>query len=233
MLCNAPILELPGRPSSLTVSDINARSVWIQFIPGFDGHSFIKRWIVEAKVGSSSIFTTVFNVTKPKATSLLVEGLRPYTKYQLRLIAENVRGRGGPSDPTRVFQTLQTFPESAPEKIYAEPISSDQISLSWTHIAYSNWNGDPVGYLILFKEIIDEDSAKSLQETWVNFCCKNFFNKTIFLKKEHIVSNFKTNEIALSHLSPYKSYQLKICAKNAFGNSNFSDVVTATTYESG
>lgn len=105
--------ELPGRPSSVVVSDIGARSAVLQFIPGFDGHSYIKNWIVEAKIGSSSVFSTLFtmrflyilvagsnihfNYSAPKARSFTVERLRPNTKYQLRLIAENIRGRGTPS----------------------------------------------------------------------------------------------------------------------------------------
>lgn len=40
----------------------------------------------------------------PKARSITVEGLRPYTQYQLRLIAENVKGRGAPSEPSQAFE---------------------------------------------------------------------------------------------------------------------------------
>lgn len=54
--------ELPSRPTAVVVSDVGARSAVVQFIPGFDGHSYIKNWIVEAKVGSSSVFTTLFTI---------------------------------------------------------------------------------------------------------------------------------------------------------------------------
>lgn len=138
---------------SLSVADIGPRSVALHFTPGFDGHSYIRRWIVEARVGANSIFSTIFNVSEPKARSLIVNTLRPYTKYQLRLIAENIRGRSAPSDPTRQFFTSQTFPERAPERVFAEPISANQIEVAWTPLLPSHWNGEPIGYLILIRPI--------------------------------------------------------------------------------
>lgn len=54
--------ELPGAPSSLAVSNVQARSVSLQFVPGFDGKTIIRKWIVEAQVGTSTTWTLVFNV---------------------------------------------------------------------------------------------------------------------------------------------------------------------------
>uniref|UniRef100_A0AC34QH49 Thymidine kinase, cytosolic n=1 Tax=Panagrolaimus sp. JU765 TaxID=591449 RepID=A0AC34QH49_9BILA len=213
--------ELPTKPTSLAVSDVGARSVVLQFVPGFDGHSFIKRWHVEACIGSSSIFTQIFNISAPKARSFVVEGLRPFTKYKLRLIAENVRGRGGPSDPTRTFQTRQTDPENPPEKVFAEPISDNQISLVWTPLMPSHWNGDPSGYLIHYRAVGDKSKLlteieKETDEEW----------------KEVRASNPKASDLTLTGLRPFTSYQIKIYAENTFGKSTPSEVVFATTYES-
>uniref|UniRef100_A0A7E4ZS71 Down syndrome cell adhesion molecule-like protein Dscam2 n=1 Tax=Panagrellus redivivus TaxID=6233 RepID=A0A7E4ZS71_PANRE len=214
--------ELPGKPGSLVVSDIGARSVVLQFVPGFDGHSFIKKWHVEACIGSSSIFTQIYNVSAPKARSIVVEKLRPYTKYKLRLIAENVRGRGAPSDPTRVFQTRQTEPENAPEKLFVEPISDSQISLVWTPLLSSQWNGDPSGYLIRYRAVsikntgsMENDSSDANGE-W----------------KEIRASSPRASDLTLTDLRPFTSYQVKIFAENTFGNSAPSETVFATTYES-
>lgn len=81
--------------------------MWLQFVPGFDGKTIITAWIVEGQVGSATAWTRVFNASQPKARSLVVNGLRPYTAYRLRLVAENVVGRSPPSGPTERFQTLQ------------------------------------------------------------------------------------------------------------------------------
>jgi protein sidekick len=40
---------LPGPPSHLAVTNIEAFSVVLQFTPGFDGNSSIIKWIVEVR----------------------------------------------------------------------------------------------------------------------------------------------------------------------------------------
>lgn len=57
-----PFAELPGRPTSLIVSDIRARNVNLQFVPGFDGNTIITKWIVEGRIGSSTAWTLVYNI---------------------------------------------------------------------------------------------------------------------------------------------------------------------------
>ena len=46
--------ELPSAPYNLVVSSIKARSVLLQFSLGFDGHSSITNWTVEAKEGTNA-----------------------------------------------------------------------------------------------------------------------------------------------------------------------------------
>lgn len=47
----APPPELPGPPTNLAVANVGARSVSLQFKPGYDGKTSISRWQVEAQVG--------------------------------------------------------------------------------------------------------------------------------------------------------------------------------------
>ena len=59
------ISELPSPPYYLAVSNIDARSVLLQFSPGFDGKTSITLWIVEALEGMhatewKTIFTVIF-----------------------------------------------------------------------------------------------------------------------------------------------------------------------------
>ncbi|CAD5226006.1 unnamed protein product [Bursaphelenchus xylophilus] len=214
--------ELPGRPSALTISDVGPRSAVLQFIPGFDGHSYIKKWIVEAKVGSSTVFTQIFNITAPKARSFTINKLRPFTKYQVRLIAENIRGRGAPSDPSRSFETQATEPENAPEKIYAEPVASDRIQLVWTPLLPNHWNGEPRGYVIYYRAMKPKKLGGNSQEKEGNN------NEWITVK----TLNHKASEMTLLDLEPFTTYQIRMAAENSFGLSETSTVITATTYES-
>ncbi|KAI1732942.1 fibronectin type III domain-containing protein [Ditylenchus destructor] len=206
--------ELPGRATSLMVSNVQARSTVIQFVPGFDGHSFIR--------------------SLPKARSFTVEGLRPYTDYQLRLISENVRGRGAPSDPSKPFKTLQTIPEKHPENVYAEPTSSAQILVGWTPLISSLWNGEPIGYVAFYR------ASKPMSTNLSRFSIEGVTSQhhngeaTEVLSnewKQLEVPNSKASELVISGLSAFTPYQIKLCAKNSFGLSASSPVVIATTYE--
>ncbi|EYB98311.1 hypothetical protein Y032_0132g1710 [Ancylostoma ceylanicum] len=199
--------ELPGRPTSLTVSDIRARAVLLNFVPGFDGHTAIRQWIVEAKIADSSVFQVIYNVSAPKARSIPVEGLRPYTRYQLRLIAENVRGRGAPSEPSVAFETKQTNPETPASRLFAEPLSSTSLSLSWTPLLANQWNGQPKGYLILYKEIGTDH--------W----------------HEIRIPSLRASDFVLRDLRPYTIYEVQLFAENMFGRSASSGASEAKTYE--
>lgn len=104
----------------------------------------------------------------------MVEGLRPYTKYQLRLIAENVRGRGAPSDPAKPFETHQAEPESAPQNVYAEPLTAQDLSVAWTPLLQSQWNGEPVGYVIKYraaKQLASNEDYSTEEDDGADWVC--------------------------------------------------------------
>uniref|UniRef100_A0A158Q594 Down syndrome cell adhesion molecule-like protein Dscam2 n=1 Tax=Dracunculus medinensis TaxID=318479 RepID=A0A158Q594_DRAME len=193
---------LPGRPSSLVVNGIKARNVTLEFVPGFDGHALINKWIVEAKVGSSSIYIPIFNISSPKSHSIIVQGLRPYTKYRLRLIAENLRGQSLPSEPSQEFQTAEAEPEAIWDHIVVEPLSATSIAITWLPFTSVQWNGIPRGYIIIYQPI--DVGITELSSKWVNFSL---------------------------NLLPYKIYAFKMVAENSFGRSVASEIVNATTYE--
>ncbi|VDK57629.1 unnamed protein product [Cylicostephanus goldi] len=170
----------------------------LNFVPGFDGHTAIRQWIVEAKIADSSVFQVIYNVSAPKARSIPVEGLRPYTRYQLRLIAENVRGRGAPSEPSVAFETKQTNPETPASRLYAEPLSATSLSLSWTPLLANQWNGQPKGYLILYREVGTDH--------W----------------HEVRIPSLRASDFTLRDLQPYTSYEVQLFAENMFGRSSSS-----------
>ncbi|KAK6013259.1 fibronectin type III domain protein [Ostertagia ostertagi] len=203
--------ELPGRPSSLTLSDIRARSVLLSFVPGFDGHTAIRQWIVEAKVADSSVFRLA-----PKARSITVTGLRPFTRYQMRLIAENVRGRGAPSEPSIAFETKQTNPETPASRLFAEPLSSTSLSLSWTPLLANQWNGQPKGYL---------DSRTKAVRAWqkkkykaMRACVQSMSVST----EMPSIPSLRASDFILRDLQPYTSYEVQLFAENMFGRSSSS-----------
>ncbi|CAJ0571733.1 unnamed protein product, partial [Mesorhabditis spiculigera] len=200
--------ELPGRPTSLSIVQISPRSAQLQFVPGFDGHTTIRQWIVEARVGESNIFHQIYNVSAPKARLLNVTDLRPYTRYQLRLIADNVVGRGSPSEPSQAFETKQTIPEAPSSRLWFEPISATSMILSWTPLQHWQWNGQPTGYLIVYRQ----NGTKE----W----------------REIRVSSLRATDFTLRDLRPFTSYEADLYAENIVGKSQATGSTVAKTYES-
>ncbi|KAJ8305579.1 hypothetical protein KUTeg_016124 [Tegillarca granosa] len=169
--------ELPKPPTNLGYSNVKARSVYIQFYPGFDGNTSITEWIVEGQVGDSLEWKEIYRLSKPTARDFTVHNLKPYTQYALRIIAVNIVGPSNPSLPSERFQTLQAPPNVPPDNVTVRAVNSTALRVSWTPLAKENWNGNPRGYKIFhklkddmtFTEVVldmDKDSfiLNSLQE---------------------------------------------------------------------
>ncbi|GMS93062.1 hypothetical protein PENTCL1PPCAC_15237, partial [Pristionchus entomophagus] len=224
--------ELPGRPSALAVTEVKARSVQLSFNPGFDGHSPIRTWHVEAKQGEgrTGIFAAVFNTSAPRARTLTVSGLRPHTHYQLRLIAENVKGRGAPSEATKMFKTSPAAPDAPSSKLWAEPTSATSITLSWTPLQTNQWNGDPIGYLIVYRKAPRTGSNRTRSRSSEEI---EEEEEREGEKHELRTHSLRATEITLKDLAPWTNYELELYAENVVGRSSASGAsVRARTYES-
>ena len=66
------------------------------------------------------------------ARSIQVDNLRPYTRYRLRIIAENIVGRSNASLPTRSFQTQQAAPGVPPGSVTVRALNATALRVSWT-----------------------------------------------------------------------------------------------------
>ena len=139
--------ELPGAPTNLGITNIRPASVILQFQPGFNGYTSISKWIVEGQLslinsvtsrkrrqadGGEAEWEVVYEVTDPEATSLNVTNLRPYTRYVLRLTAENVLGRSTASEPTAPFETMQASPAQPPDDVTIRAVNETALRVTWT-----------------------------------------------------------------------------------------------------
>ncbi len=121
----------PEPPRNLAITNIQSRSVLLQFVPGFNGFTSISKWIVEAQINGDEEWVEIFHKSAPEADSIVVENLRPYTQYRLRLMAENVADRSKPSQPTRIFQTIQAPPTSPPPEVTVRAVNETAIRVRW------------------------------------------------------------------------------------------------------
>lgn len=125
---------LPGVPRSLATTNIQSTSVLLQFEQGFTGYTSITSWIVESQrdhVESSDAWTRIYSTSDPDASAITVYGLRPYTAYRLRLIAENIAGQSVPSAPTAWFDTLKTVPTTAPGDLTVRALNESALVVRW------------------------------------------------------------------------------------------------------
>ncbi|PAA90233.1 hypothetical protein BOX15_Mlig000533g1 [Macrostomum lignano] len=146
--------ELPQPPTMLTVSSIEATTALVQFIPGYDGKASISAWLVDAQVQSeaspwqrlASIPGSVFTTNQ-----LTITGLQPFTRYRIRLTAQNIRGLSNVSLPSNWFETKQAAPASAPANLTVRVVDSRSLSVRWMPLEAGQWNGNAQGYSIRYR----------------------------------------------------------------------------------
>ncbi|KAG1663046.1 Protein sidekick [Nymphon striatum] len=204
---------LPETPSRLAVSNISPFSVVLQFTPGFDGNTSITKWIVEAQVGRNVTWTVIYKVSTPDATTISVSPLIPFTEYRMRLIATNVVGASNPSEPTKVFQTIQSPPSYPPYNVTVRAMSATALRVRWTPLQSMEWHGIPRGYNVSYRRL-DEDGKP-----------KEDFKYT--RQTDH-----NANSFVLNNLEEFVQYEVGMQAYNDVGSSPFSPLAVERTRES-
>ncbi|XP_047434773.1 protein sidekick-1-like isoform X2 [Mugil cephalus] len=85
------------------------------------------------------------------ASEATVEGLKPWTEYQVQIQAFNSIGPG-PWSNTVAARTAESVPSGSPVNVSAEAASSSKILLTWSALPQDQRNGVIVGYKVLYKE---------------------------------------------------------------------------------
>ncbi|XP_063224987.1 protein sidekick isoform X2 [Bacillus rossius redtenbacheri] len=199
---------LPGPPTKLAVSNIEAFSVVLQFTPGFDGNSSITKWTVEAQTARNATWVPVAEVSDPDATTLTVTGLVPFTLYKLRITASNVVGASGPSEPTKEFQTIQAPPAHPPRNVTVRAMSATELRVRWIPLQQVEWFGNPRGYNISYREVGKAQTH----------CVK--------------IEDHTANSHVLERLEEFAQYEILMQAFNDVGSSAHSPVAVERTRES-
>ncbi|XP_071504823.1 protein sidekick-2-like [Diadema antillarum] len=200
--------ERPQPPTNLRVTDVRARSVKLQFIPGFDGDAGITLWTVEARVGQSSRWEAIFEYSDPSAREFVVTGLSPYTYYTFRMFATNVAGSSNASEPSVPTRTSSDAPEIAPSDIRVRAYSTGALRVTWVPLDDSEWNGPPAGYIIYWRAA----GSQAAEQT---------YNLTSAYDNDHIIQG----------LDHWTQYDVRIKAYNEDATGPSSAVKKAWTNE--
>ncbi|XP_057300635.1 uncharacterized protein LOC130634855 isoform X2 [Hydractinia symbiolongicarpus] len=80
-----------------------------------------------------------------------ITGLKPFTKYVMRLLAYTSAGNGVASDLLTAV-TMETTPSQPPTKINGFAINSTAVFLEWMGVPVEHISGIPVGYLVFYEQ---------------------------------------------------------------------------------
>ncbi|XP_028264625.1 protein sidekick-1-like [Parambassis ranga] len=94
-------------------------------------------------------------------TEATIEGLNPWTQYQVQIQAFNSIGPG-PWSQTVAAHTAESVPSGSPVNVTAEAVSSSKILLTWSALPQAQKNGIILGYKVLFSEK-DSEGPPSVQ----------------------------------------------------------------------
>ncbi|XP_038141195.1 protein sidekick-1-like isoform X2 [Cyprinodon tularosa] len=142
-----------------------------------------------------------------EANEATIEGLSPWTHYQVQIQAFNSIG-AGPWSQTVAACTTESAPSGSPVNVSAEAVSSSRIMLTWSPIPEAQRNGVIIGYKVLYSEK-DSDGPPSVQ----------------------VVEGDKNITLLLRSLQKYTMYALQVLAYTRIGDGPPSSPVLLRTKE--
>ncbi|XP_049758675.1 protein sidekick-1 isoform X3 [Elephas maximus indicus] len=212
--------ERPAPPRELMVpqAEVTARSLRLQWTPGSDGASPIRYFTVQVRELPAGGWQTYSSSVSHEVTACMVERLRPFTSYKLRLKATNDIGDSDFSAETEAVTTLQDVPGEPPSLVSVTPHTTSSVLIQWQPPRDESLNGLLVGYRIYYRELEYEagpgtevKTVKSPSALRAELTAHSSF-KTV-----NSTSTLTTYE--LTHLKKYRRYEVILTAYNIIGES--------------
>uniref|UniRef100_A0A8C3L9I5 Contactin 2 n=1 Tax=Chrysolophus pictus TaxID=9089 RepID=A0A8C3L9I5_CHRPC len=145
----------PGPPGGVVVRDIGDTSVQLSWSRGFDNHSPIARYSIEARTLLSNKWkqmrTNPVNIEGNAETAQVVN-LIPWMDYEFRVLASNILGVGEPSLPSSKIRTKEAAPTVAPSGLGGGGGAPNELIINWTPTLRDYQNGDGFGYILSFRK---------------------------------------------------------------------------------
>uniref|UniRef100_A0A8B9TJ31 Contactin-2 n=1 Tax=Anas platyrhynchos TaxID=8839 RepID=A0A8B9TJ31_ANAPL len=121
----------PGPPGGVVVRDIGDTSVQLSWSRGFDNHSPIARYLVEARTLLSNKWKQM-RTSKATPETAQVVNLIPWMDYEFRVLASNILGVGEPSLPSSKIRTKEAAPTVAPSGLGGGGGAPNELIINWT-----------------------------------------------------------------------------------------------------
>lgn len=215
------VQEPPNFPRNLHVTEYGSRSIVLAWSSGNDGNGEnsidllsqpISNYILQYKESHETWNENNNQKLLPgEKTLALITSLRPDSIYNFRLFAENHLGTSSPSDILHVH-TESEPPTGPPQKINIEPISAQQLLVTWRPPEKDKLNGELLGYTIGYRKLIETD--------------KNYNFTRVSIPGGEVLNDFR-----LTGLSKYTQYSITVQAFNIKGDGPSSEPIIAHTLE--
>ncbi|XP_019402115.1 PREDICTED: contactin-2 [Crocodylus porosus] len=145
----------PGAPGGVVVRDIAEATVQLSWSRGFDNHSPIAKYIIQARTLLSNkwkqVRTNPATIEGNEETAQVVN-LVPWMDYEFRVIASNILGTGEPSGPSSKIRTKEAAPTVAPSGLSGGGGAPNELIINWTPMLREYQNGDGFGYILSFRK---------------------------------------------------------------------------------
>ncbi|XP_037303967.2 neurofascin homolog (chicken) a isoform X17 [Pungitius pungitius] len=199
------VLDHPDPPMDLDLSDPAARSVRLTWIPGNDHRSPVTQFLVQFEEDRWEPGRWQDLSTYPGDLNSVILQLAPFVNYQFRVIAINAVGRSQPSRPSPRYKTSGAAPDAIPRGLRGWGSKKDNMEITWEPLLDLERNGPNLHYSVWWRR-------KDLGEGWSNVTT---------VGSKHVVHNTET----------YISYEIKVQARNEFGQGPESNVVVGYSGE--
>ncbi|XP_055266376.1 protein sidekick-1 isoform X2 [Moschus berezovskii] len=210
--------ERPAPPRELQVpqADVTARSLCLRWVPGSDGASPIRYFTLQLRELPGGQWQTYSSSVSHEATACVVERLRPFTSYKLRLKATNDIGDSDFSAETEAVTTLQDVPGEAPRSVSVTPRTTSSVLIQWQPPRDESLNGLLQGYRIYYREL-EYEAAPATESKMPKMPSALRAELTAQSSFKTVNSSSTETAYELTHLKKYRRYEVVLTAYNVIG----------------
>ncbi|XP_036375972.1 neuronal cell adhesion molecule-like isoform X16 [Megalops cyprinoides] len=187
------VIEQPDPPTDLELTEEQARSIQLTWIPGDEHNSPIEKFLIqyEDALHQPSVWHNLTEVPGTKTYAHLK--LSPYVHYSFRVRAVNSVGYSQPSYPSRQYKTDPAAPDENPSKVEGFGTEHNNLVISWMPLTGLQSNGPGLQYKVIWRQ-------QDVDKDWTSVTVAN-------------VSKF-----VVSGTPTFVPYEVKVQAVNDYGS---------------
>ncbi|XP_064211220.1 protein sidekick isoform X3 [Tribolium castaneum] len=205
------VIELPYAPTNVKAERLDTasqRAVNVSWIPGFDGNSPIKQFIIQKRELPELVppisgpipdpllnWVTELSNVSAEQRWILLTNLKAAAAYQFRVSAVNSVGEGSPSEPSNQvmlpqegssYEFLFKAPSGPPVGFVGSARSSSEIITQWQPPLEEHRNGQILGYIIRYK-LFGYTNSPWIVQNITNEAQRNYLIQDLITWKDYIV----------------------------------------------